>query len=310
MTVLVTGGSGFIGSHLVEELIKNGYDVRIADVDSPDRNLRGYEGRYEFVKCDVRNPRQLDEAVKGTEKVFHLAAQVGRLISTERPYECLEIDLKGTMRLIDTCQKYGVERIVFTSTSEVLGEAVYTPMDERHPMKPLAPYGVVKLAAERYCLMHHHLYGTDIVVQRLFNVYGPREFPSKYRGVVSIFINKVLNDQSPVVHRGCLRSFGYVKDVVCGSRLLMERGRSGEVYNIGGPVNPVTVGELAEKVIRLCGEEGKLKPTFVDPTPLDVLKKVPSIDKARKELGYAPEVTLEEGLKRTIRWQKENVIRK
>ena len=301
--VLVTGGTGFIGSWLVRELIQNGYEVTVLDCNPTGELLEPVKGRYEFVQGDVLDSDGIRNCLKDVDAVCHLGAMVGRLISKERPYDSVRVNVEGTMNVLEACRANDVERLIFASTSEVLGEAIYTPMDEEHPLNPVTPYGIAKLAAEKFCLLYHRWYGMETICPRFFNAYGVGERPSEYRGVVTQFVWKVLHDQPPIVDRGCKRTFAYVTDIARGCRLLLEKGRAGEVYHLSGK-GATRIEDLADLVIRLCGKEGEVKPVFRDPTPMDVRVKVPSYEKARVELGYEPETSLEEGLMKTIEWQK------
>lgn len=298
--VVVTGGTGFIGSYLVRKLINSGEDVKVIDINKPGPMLLDIGKNFGFIRADITDEKAMLEHVKG-DVVFHLGAMVGRLAGEENRVETLRVNINGTLNVLEACRKNDVGRMIFSSTSEVLGEAIYTPMDEKHPKNPITTYGIAKEAAEDLCKQYNRWYGLNVVCPRFFNVYGPGEKPNVYRGVITRFIWGVLNNRRPVVDKGCKRTFQYVTDLVEALASLMEKGRAGEVYHLCSEV-PVGIEELASMIIRLCGSG--VKPKFREPGPMDVRIKIPSGEKARKEIGYSPKVGLEDGIKRTIEWQR------
>jgi UDP-glucose 4-epimerase len=302
--ILITGGCGFIGSHLTKHLLSKSYSVKVIDVNPPGELLSDVKGKFEFEKVDILDREKLKIVTKNCNTIFHLCALFGRLKSVEKPYENIKVNLEGTLNVLEAARKNDVDKFIFMSSSLVYGEAVKVPMDENHPINPVTPYGIMKYAAERLCLFYHNMYGIKVLISRPFNVYGPGEYPSIYRGVISRFIWNVLNNKPLEVTKDSKRTFQFVTDFVEGLRLLMEKGKPGEVYNLCSE-EVVTIEELAKKIIEMCNKTGKINIIYKNPSALDVKIKIPSGEKARKELGYQPKTSLYNGLKQTITWMKK-----
>jgi len=306
--VLVTGAGGFIGSHLVEALVKRGARTTTL-VHYNSRNDWGWiEALPETVKKklsvfpgDVRDPENVRKAVRGQEVVFHLAALIAIPFSYEAPESYLSTNLGGTMNVLQACLEAKVQKLVHTSTSEVYGTAQYTPIDEKHPLQAQSPYAASKLAADMLALSYHHAYGLPVVIVRPFNTYGPYQKSNQEGGVVAVFLARALAGKSlPVFGEGSqTRDFLYVDD--CADLVLRAAADPralGEIVN-GGTGREITILELAKLI---AGPAGRIehKPHPHPQSEIHRLRCDPS--KAMALLGWKPTVTLEEGIRRTKEW--------
>lgn len=306
---LVTGGAGFIGSHLVERLVKMG--VQTVSVDNyfagKSENLDGVKGKNNFqeIKCDITNYKKLEECFSGIDIVFHHAASK-KTICLIDPRRDLEINGAGTFNLLDLSVKYRVKKFVHISTGSVYGEAQYFPQDEYHPLIPTSFYGVSKLAGEKYVKTFNHLYGLDTTVLRYFHVYGPRQESSDVGGVVSIFIRLMLNNKPITIFGDGYqeRSFTFVDDVINANILVASiRDTTGEVYNCASGIN-VTIRQLAEYLGDILKIK-KLDIEYKDCMPGDI--KIFNIDNSKiiEKTGIVFLTDFRKGLEETIRWEKK-----
>ena len=306
---LVTGGAGFIGSHIVEELVKMGVETISIDnyFAGKHENLSHLLTcpNFQEVQCDVLDLEKLDSLFPGVEVIFHQAASK-KTICLNNPRLDLEINAKGTFNLLELSLKHGIKKFVHASTGSVYGEAQYFPQDENHPLIPTSYYGISKLAGEKYVKVFEHLYGLDTTVLRYFHVYGPRQESSDVGGVVSIFTRKMLKGM-PVTIFGDgtqQRSFTYVKDVVKANLLAATLPETkGQVYNCASGIK-VTIYELAMKVASQL-QLSHPKINYEDWVPGDI--KVFDIDnkKIREAFGIEFVTNFDEGLKATIEWAVE-----
>ncbi len=306
---LVTGGAGFIGSHLVESLVKLGVETISVDdyfAGKPENleHLKGYQNFHE-VKCDVTDFAGLEKLFPGVEVVFHQAASK-KTICLNNPRRDLQINAEGTFNLLELAVKHKVRKFVHASTGSVYGEAQYFPQDEEHPLVPTSYYGVSKLAGEKYVRAFDHLYGLDTSVLRYFHVYGPRQESSEVGGVVSIFVRSMLQGQ-PITIFGDgtqQRSFTAVEDVVKANLLAATSKKSrAQAYNCASGIK-VTISELAQMVADDLGIKNQ-KIEYKDWMPGDI--KVFEIDnmKIRRDLGIEFVTDFRAGLKRTIEWARD-----
>lgn len=312
--VLVTGGAGFIGSHLVDRLLDEGFEVVVLDDFSAGRmeNLSNCFGRDGFVlvRGDVRDGNFVRRVVEGVDVVFHLAALVSVPVSVENPVLVENVNVGGTLNVLKACVDTSVKRFVFAGSCAVYGEGCGVPRREDDVLDPISPYGVSKLAGEFYCKVFYRVYGLGTVILRYFNVYGPRQVYGPYSGVISIFINRLLEGKPPVIFGdgNQVRDFVYVGDVVEANLLAMfSKNAVGGVFNVGSG-RCTSINELARLLIELMDVD--VKPVYSDPRPGDIRYSCADISRARMVLGFEPRVELREGLLETIAWFKDNYRRK
>lgn len=306
---LVTGGAGFIGSHIVEELVRRGVETTSIDnyFAGKHENLAHltHHPHFQEVECDVTDLPGLEKHVRGVEVIFHEAASK-KTICLNDPRRDLAINAEGTFNLLELAVKHGVRKFVHASTGSVYGEAQYYPQDENHPLVPTSYYGVSKLAGEKYVKAFDHLYDLNTTVLRYFHVYGPRQESSDVGGVVSIFTRRMLAGQ-PVTIFGDgtqQRSFTYVQDVVRANLLAAANPATrGHVFNCASGIT-VTINELAAMIAAALGIDDPVI-TYGDWTPGDI--KVFNIDntKIQQALGLDFLTDFRQGLALTIGWARE-----
>jgi len=296
----ITGGSGYIGSHLAREFIKRDEKVRIIDIAPPPRDLVD-----KYFYADINDESGIFRGIEGCDTVYHLAAVVSKLRGFEDRRYCIQTNILGTLNVLEACVKLDVERLIYMGTSEVLGEPLYNPTDENHPRRPKTTYGITKCASEDLCYEYHVTYGLSAVLPRLYMVYGTNDIrPIRYHNVIVKFIWNTLHDKPPIAYKGCIRSFLFITDCVEALTLLKDKGKAGEIYDIcADPKEAISTEDLAKLVIRLCGKN--FEPIIQEPPSTDTKVKLPSGKKARSELGWSPKISLNEGLKRVVEeWKK------
>lgn len=298
--VLVTGGAGFIGSHLVDRLVENGYAVRIIDNLSTGNlaNIKAHveNGKVDFVKGDICDAQLVNKSVKDVDSVFHLAAQTSVPLSVKNPQLTYETNVTGTLNLLASCARQKVNKFVLASTCAVYGEPQYLPVDEKHPTSPISPYAESKLAAERYCLGFHERQLCCSVVLRFFNVYGPRQGLNDYSGVITKFIERAKKNMPLTVYGdgSQTRDFVNVNDVVTAILASVEKPQAqGEIINIGTG-KQTSINELAKIISELGGSKSKI--SHETPRASDIKDSYANISKAQKLLNYHPNVSLKDGL--------------
>ena len=306
---LVTGGAGFIGSHLVEMLVSEGCKVAVLDNLSSGnyRNLKHLEGQISLFKDDIRNQQALNAAAKGCEVIFHLAAVVSVPQTIEDPVDSAAVNDMGSLFILEAARQQKARRVVFASSCAVYGDDLRLPKREDMAPKPQSPYAVQKLASEYYASVYHELYGLETAVLRYFNVYGPRQDPSSpYSGVISIFMTKALQYAPALIYGdgSQSRDFIYVQDVVRANLLAATaKGVSGQAINIGSG-SSVTINHLWNAI---CAQSGRnLKPKYAPKRPGDIVESLAAIDSAKTLLGFEPETSFEKGLKSTFEWYRKN----
>ena len=299
--ILVTGGAGFIGSHVVDRLVERGYGVRVIDNLSTGKleNLKGHldGGGVDFVEGDVRDAKLVKKCVQGVDTVIHLAAVTSVPFSFENPDLTFEVNVAGTINLLFSCAKQKVGRFVFVSSCAVYGEPEFLPINEGHPTRPISPYAESKLAGEKYCLGFHESGLLRSVVLRLFNVYGLRQIVNDYCGVIMRFIDGGRRGLPLVVNGdgSQTRDFVNVGDVADAILSAVESSDvEGEVFNVGFG-EPTSVDDLAMAVSECAGL--KLEVVHGDPRSGDIKQSYADVSKAEKFLGYAPRVSLKDGLR-------------
>ena len=301
---LVTGGAGFIGSHISEALVKRGHAVRVADNFATGYRHNIRDG-VELVEGDCADPAFAKRIVAGMDYVIHQAAIPSVPRSVDRPLESHRANVDGMLQMLLASRDSGVRRLVFAGSSSVYGDTEVLPKTETMPTHPLAPYALQKLLSEMYGQMFTRLYGFETVTTRYFNVFGPRQDPgSPYSGVISLFIKALSANQRPTIYGDGqqTRDFTYVTNVVDGVIKAAETpGAGGEVFNVATN-SRISLNELLATLNRIFGTS--LEPIYKEARQGDVRDSQADISKAVKLLGYQPSVGLEEGLRETVRWFK------
>ena len=301
---LVTGGGGFIGSHVVDKLLARGHAVKVLDNFSTGgrQNIAHFADDIELVEGDVRSYERANTAVKGVDVVIHLAALPSVPRSVQDPLTTTEVNVTGTLNVLLAARDREVRRVVLASSSSVYGSNNFLPKHEELVPHPVSPYGVSKLAAEQYAMAFNAVYGLETVALRYFNVFGPRQDPnSQYSGVVALFLRLASEGTQPTV---CgdgtqTRDFTYVANVVDATLLAAEALQaSGSVLNIGCGAS-YSVLDLVSAVEGATGQP--LEPRFGPPRPGDVKHSFANIDRARARLGYEPHVAFDDGVGMTYR---------
>jgi UDP-glucose 4-epimerase len=304
--VLITGGAGFIGSNLVGALLKEGYEVVVYDnlITGKKVNIAEFEDnkKFHFVKGDILDYRKLFQEVAKAKYVLHQAALPSVARSLTDPLTTDKINVEGALNVLLAARKANVEKVVIASSSSIYGDTPQLPKREDMPYNPLSPYAVSKTSEELYCRVFSELYGLSTICLRYFNVYGPRQDPrSEYAAVIPKFIVSALEGKPLTIYGDGeqTRDFTFVEDVVQANLLAMEGGEGS--FNIAYG-RSVSINKLAEKIIELTSSSSEI--IHVEPRPGDVRHSLADITRARKELGFKPRFSLEEGLKKTIEWFK------
>jgi nucleoside-diphosphate-sugar epimerase len=309
---LVTGGAGFIGSHLVEELLRRGQTVRVVDslVTGKRANMASFADRVEFIEGDLADKEVARRSVEGMEFVLHQAAIPSVPRSVAEPERCHRANVDGTLNVLLASREAGIRRLLFAGSSSVYGNSATLPKREDMPSNPLSPYALHKLIGEQYARMFTSLYGLETVTIRYFNVFGPRQDPSSpYSGVISLFIRALVEGRSPAIYGDGeqTRDFTYVANVVDGVlKACSAPAASGRVFNVatGGRIS---LNHLYQALQELTGRT--IAATYAPTRVGDVRDSQADISAAREILGYSPIVTFEDGLARTLAWSREDAGR-
>jgi len=301
MKIAVTGGAGFIGSHLVEKLVYKGDNVVVLDSLWSGKldNLAKVFQKIKFTDVDVRENGKLLGSLEDVDAVVHLAALTSVQESIVMPLLYQEVNATGTLNVLNKSVKVGVKKFIFISSAAVYGNPIEKSINENHPTKPLSPYAASKLKAEEYCRSYSRMGKISITILRLFNVYGPRQSYSQYSAVITQFIDKIKNNQQPIIFGDGeqVRDFVYVGDVVEYISKAIESGIQ-DTINIGTGTE-TTINQLAQLVARIS-KKSHITPLYHPAKEGDIRYSKADISKAIKTLGYIPKTTLEEGLKKTI----------
>ncbi len=309
---LVTGGAGFIGSHLVEGLLEAGDDVRVLDDLSTGKleNLEGVKDRVEFVRGDITNRETVEEVVQGCEVIYHLGALPSVARSIEDPIASHEACATGSIYVLDAARRNGLRRVVYAASSSAYGDTPGAVRTEDDPLVPLSPYAAAKLAGEHYCRCFTKSYGLETVRVRFFNIFGPRQDASNpYSGVIAIFIGLMTQGKVPRIDGDGLQSrdFTYVGNAV---QALMKAAHSeaavGNVYNIGTG-GSTSILDLVRTLNEVLGTN--IEPTFGPPRTGDVRHSQADISRTRRDLGYDPNIDFAEGLRRTVEAYRQAVAK-
>jgi nucleoside-diphosphate-sugar epimerase len=303
---LVTGGAGFIGSHLTEELLRRGHRVRVADslITGKRSNIR-HLGEVEFLEGDLADLNFAHRAAAGCEYVLHQAAIPSVPRSVKDPITSNRANVDGTLNILVAARDAGAKRLVFAGSSSAYGNTPTLPKHERMPTSPLSPYALQKVIGEQYLQMFTRLYGLETVSIRYFNVFGPRQDPSSpYSGVISVFATALLQNRPPTIFGNGeqTRDFTYVANVVDGVLRACDASEAnGQIINVatGGRIS---LNQLFEAMKRLVG--ATVEPVYAEPRAGDVTDSQADISLAREILGYEPAVSFEDGLERTVEWYR------
>jgi len=310
--VCVTGGEGFIGSHLVERLVREGAHVRVLALYNPF-------GRYgwldpdvhpevDVLPGDVRDPERVFQAVDGTEVVFHLAALIGIPYSYVAPTSYVQVNVEGTVNVAEACRRAGVRRMVHTSTSETYGTAITVPISEDHPMQPQSPYSASKIGADNMALSFHHAFELPVAIARPFNTYGPRQ---STRAVIPTILGQ-LHRGAKELHLGATsptRDFTFVEDTAAGFLAVASCDRAvGQVVNLGSG-QEISIGDLVKLLVEVTGSDAEIvtDEARLRPAGSEVERLLADNTRAREWTGWEPKVSLRDGLARTSEWVREHL---
>ncbi len=303
MKFLVTGGAGFIGSNIVDELLKRNYEVKVLDNFSTGKreNLAEYGNNIELIEGDIRSYHIVKDAVAGVDVILHQAALPSVPRSINDPITSNEVNVTGTLNILEAARKNNVQKIVFASSSSVYGDNPKLPKDESMIPNPLSPYAVSKLSGEKYCSVFTRIYGLKTIALRYFNVFGPRQDPnSQYSAVIPKFIKAIMAGESPVIFGDGeqSRDFTFVRNVIEGNILAATTDcESGIAMNCACH-GRITLNELVANINEILGKN--VKPVYKEPRAGDIKHSFADIDLAGKNLHYKPLVEFKEGLKITI----------
>ncbi len=311
MRILITGGAGFVGSHLCDKYTREEHTVLCLDNFMSGnlanvRHLLDYRN-FKLIEGDIRDYELLEKIMRDVDVVFHLAAQIHVDRSYIEPRLTYEINVTGTQNILEIARLYDVKKVIYASTSEVYGSAQYVPIDEKHPLNAPHPYGASKIAADRMCNAYVQTYGMDISIMRPFNIFGPRQRDVGYGGVISIFTRRVLSNVPPIIYGDGLqtRDYTYVDDAVKAYDLVLHYDKPiTEPLNFGSG-KEITVLELANRIIEISGKGDIIKPIHTDPRPGEVKRLIADASKSEKMLGWKSTYNIEDGLKEFVRWYQD-----
>jgi UDP-glucose 4-epimerase len=308
MKALVTGGAGFIGSNLVALLVREGHEVTVLDDLSSGyrQNLDPYP-EVQFAEGDVRDAALVRRCVEGVEVIFHLAASVGNTRSIEHPLEDSEINVLGTLKVLEAARHGGVRKVVFSSSAGIFGELKTLPIREDHPVEPDSPYGASKLGAEKLCLAYAKLYPQEAVCLRYFNVYGVNQRYDAYGNAIPIFAHRLLRGEKVIIFGDGeqTRDFVNVRDVAAANYL------AGQSRGVSGPFNIASGTRITiNRLVEMLGQVSGIRPEVEHGPPRkgDVRDSLAEITAAQTALGFHPSVTLEKGLAEYMEWARKEMV--
>jgi len=307
LRIVVTGGAGFIGSHLVDRLIEMGNHVIVYDnfdeyYTGKEENIHDHlrNPNFTLIKADILNYNTLCKAINKVDIVFHLAAQPGVRYSMENPLKTHTVNTNGTLNVLKASKQNRVKKVVFSSSSSVYGVPQYMPIDEKHPKNPVSIYGVSKLVAEKYCQIYNNMMNFSTNILRYHTVYGPRQRPEM---AIHKWIRRLFDNKPPIIYGDGeqTRDFTYIDDIIDGTIKVAEVDNiKGEIFNLGGE-SRTSINNIVKMLLMLTNKED-INPIYEMPRLGDVPNTHANILKAKKHLGYNPKISLEKGIKNFIKW--------
>ena len=307
--ILVTGGAGFIGSNLVRQLVLDGNSIIVLDnfISGYKTNLSPYS-EVQIIEGDVRDPGAVEKAMKGVDVVFHLAASVGNKRSIDNPLADASVNVLGTIQVLETACKFGVQKIVASSSAGIFGELKTIPIKEDHPVEPDSPYGCTKLCEEKLCLSYAKLYDLEAICLRYFNVYGPNQRFDAYGNVIPIFVFHSLQMEPLIIYGDGepTRWFGHVRDVVQANIKAGGNGGLSGRFNIASGKS-ITINQLVAIISK--ANKGEIKVEHRPERKGDVRHSLANISLAHQKIGYAPSVDLESGIHDYIEWARGTLLK-
>ena len=311
MKILITGAAGFLGSHLSEKYVRDGHIVYALDnlLNGNLNNIRTllHRKNFKFIHDDVRNQEIYQRLPTDLDAIVHLAAQIHVDRSIVNPEETFNINVNGTMKVLEFARMNDIEKILFASTSEIYGSAKCVPMNEDHSLSAQHPYGVSKIAADRLCYTYNETYDLGIDILRCFNLFGPRQKDSGYGGVIAIFINRILQNKPPIIYGNGdqTRDYMYITDAVDAyDKVLTSTNNPGKNGINFGSGTEKSINEIAELILKHANSDKSLKPIHVDPRPTEVQRLYADISKAKTVLKFEPKTNFEEGIISLLDWYK------
>jgi UDP-glucose 4-epimerase len=312
MKILITGGAGFIGSHLCEKYVGERHTVLCLDnfMSGCLTNVRHLLDlrNFKLITGDVRDYELLEKITRDIDVVFHLAAQVHVDRSYIEPRLTYDINVLGTQNILEIARLHDVKRVIMASTSEVYGSAIYAPIDENHPLNAPHPYGASKIAADRMCYAYIQTYGMNISILRLFNIFGPRQRNIGYGGVISIFTRRILSGISPIIFGdgNQTRDYTYIDDALRAYDAVFNHNDA----IINEPVNfgtgkEISILEIANAIIKLTGKTDSIKPVFISPRIGEVKRLIANAERAKQLLDWSPQHDFYSGLKSYVDWYQD-----
>lgn len=310
MRILITGGAGFIGSHLCDKYTKEGHTVICLD-NFMSGNLANIKHlldcrNFKLVKGDIRNFDLLEKIMRDVDVIFHLAAQIHVDRSYIEPRLTYDVNVIGTQNVLEVARIHDAKKVIQASTSEVYGSAQYSPINEHHPLNAPHPYGASKIAADRMCYAYIQTYGIDVSILRFFNIFGPRQRDVGYGGVISIFTRRVLSNIPPIIYGDGrqTRDYTYIDDAINAYDLVLKHE-----CPIKEPINfgtgkEISIADIANMIIKLCNKNEIINPVYVEPRIGEVKRLIADATNAKKLLSWEPKYCFEDGLSDFIQWYK------
>ena len=308
---MITGGAGFIGSHLCEKYVNQGHIVYAVDnlINGNLNNIRTllHRKNFKLIIDDISQDEVYYKLPNDLDAIIHLAAQIHVDRSIVNPKETFKINVDGTLKVLEFARMNDIKKMLYASTCEIYGSAQYVPMDENHPLSAKHPYGVSKIAADRLCYTYNETYDLGVDIMRCFNIFGPKQKDTGYGGVIAIFIKRVLQNKPPIIYGSGMqtRDFIFIEDAIDAyDKVLTAKdnpARNGLNFGSG---KEISVNKIAEVITKHGAGHKDLKAIHVDPRPIEVQKVMADISKANKLLGFKPKIDFEKGIALLVDWYK------